>query len=319
VKAKRSLALLAAVPPLAAVAWLLSGVASPERVSSAPRAIARTEAAPREIDARDLGPVVTVKAEGHASPAPTPARAVRTPTQDERALESALVEADKPTTGVRELQDLGSTLDRLLGQRPELGPAAARALGHLSGREVLFQVERALRGVASDPEVHATLMALAAGGGSDSQREAAIGALGGREDRAADVVFTGVLADASAGPLARSAAAYELPKELDLVPDVLRDGAVASARSIVSDARADVRVQTEAWGVLGAKGLDGSDRALARATIDRTDTTNALALAAAHALLDSGESRAQVARALAPRGRDEPVLAAMLAKLEAGR
>src|SRR5579871_6114437 len=188
------------------------------------------------------------------------ARASRRATADEAALRSA-IEAASRETDVRELLDLRTTLTRLLERRPELGLTAVDAFSRLEDRRVLFAVGRALRAVASDALVHSRLLALAGAGESDPVREAAIGALGGRGDPVALNVFTRVLGDTNAGPLARAAAAYELSKELALAPDP--GTAVARARALTSDPCASVRA--EAWGVLGAAGLDDADRALARA------------------------------------------------------
>jgi hypothetical protein len=273
----------------------------------------------REGSSGELGPVVTVHASERREPFARGKALASGPrlTADGETLASTLAAADKPETGVRELQDLGSTLTRLLEQRRELGPAAADSLARLHDRRILFQVSRALRAVAGDPLVHERLLEeVASAPLPDASREAAIGALGGRGDRAALDAFASVLSDAGSGPLARSACAYELARELDLLPEGTRAGAVASARALASDGTADPRVRAEAWGVLGAQGLDESDRARARAELGRPDAELDLALAAARALLVSGEPRDSVARSLASRAQDDPELSAMVALLE---
>jgi hypothetical protein len=236
------------------------------------------------------------------------ARRSQTRSADEAALRDAIAAASSETD-VRDLQDLRSSLTRLLVKRPELGPAAVDALSRLNDRGVLFAVSRALRAVASDALVHSQLLALAAASSTDAVREAAIGTLGGRGDERALAVFTSVLGDGAAGPLARAAAAYELSKELALAPDP--STAVARARVLGGDP--DTNVRAEAWGVLGAAGLDDADRAIARAAL--TDQLP-VAMGAARALLASGEPPASVAHALADKAANEPVLAAALEQLE---
>lgn len=318
----------AALPPALAVALLLGATPRDRQIAatSVVRPAATSFHAPLAAGVPDLGPRVAATVSSRREPFPPAAlarpRPARTePTADERTLARSLAEVDRPDAGSRELQDLGTLLTRLLAQRPELGPAAARTLAALHERPVLFQVGRALRAAVDDPATRAELLALASGDATapDAGREAAIGALGHRRDREALDVFATVLGDdATAGPLARSAAAYELAQDWDAAPAPARTRALACARALAADATAEPRLQAEAWGVLGAEGLDDSLRARARAALAPDAASLDVALAAARALLDSHEPPAAVARGLRPRSQDEPVLAALLARLERG-
>src|SRR5579883_74584 len=289
----------AALPVLAL--WLLLGEERRERVVHVFSGRVEKKAPPGLVHAR-------VSVRGVPFAPEVIARRSRQATPDEVSLRDAIAAASSETD-VRDLQDLKETLTRLLTKRPELGPTAVDAFSKLNDRRVLFAVSRALRAVASDALVHSQLLALAAASPTDAVREAAIGTLGGRGDERALGVFTNVLGDATAGPLARAAAAYELSKELALAPDP--STAVARARVLTGDP--DTNVRAEAWGVLGAAGLDDADRAIARAAL--TDELP-VAMGAARALLASGESPSSVARGLADKAANEPVLAAALETLE---
>jgi hypothetical protein len=235
---------------------------------------------------------------------------------ERKTLAAAIASVDRPDATAAELLELGATLTRLLKARPELGEGAVAALEATRSRLVLFQLSHALRAVVAHPAIEQRLVAIATGQGTDEQREAAILTLGGRGDANALVALGDVIAADDAGPLARTAALYELGRDLSVVPATARDRALTTARGLAGDTATPAKLRAEALFLLGAGPLDASDRALAHAALADPAADVEVTLAAAHALLTSGEPGAPVAAALRGRAGGDPSLLAAAATLE---
>jgi hypothetical protein len=228
-----------------------------------------------------------------------------------------VLDLDRPDTSVTDLQDLGSTLTRLLSLSPELGLAAAGLLEELKERKVLFQVSHALRAVVGDPAVEASILDVAASpDATDAQREAALKTLGGRSDPEAIALCGNLAADDACPSLTRSAAFYELSVDAGQAPAGTLAAAADAARSVLAAGPASDRVGAAALDLLGAAGMSDADRTTAYSILDAPATSEACALAAARALLLSGADRSAVAASLQARVAGDPAKQAVVALLD---
>jgi hypothetical protein len=210
----------------------------------------------------------------------------------ERELLASPSEPDKVGLRVR--------LERLLRERPELAPAAARAFARLDDRESLFAISRALVGCADQPEVRAVLDAAAASGPA-ARREVALIAL--PPDAPALALAGSGLADASAAPTVRAASAYALARGYDALPESERASSLGTARALAGTPSEDPHLRAEAFHLLARAAAPGdassSDASLAAAALAEPGANAELALAAAHLALATGAASSDVAAALA--------------------
>jgi hypothetical protein len=204
-------------------------------------------------------------------------------------------------------------LDKLLHDRPDLAPGAARAFTRLDDRERVFALSRSLAAYVAQPEVEATLEQ-AARSGPPAQREAALLALPEPRELALDA-----FASATAPATVRAAGAFVLAESYASLGPAAREAALTGAREIAGDAAKDGHLRAEALHLLARAACPG-DAGLAARTLGETGSTAEVALAAAHLALAAGTAPGEVASALATRPERECAVAVTtLATLTPGR
>jgi hypothetical protein len=216
--------------------------------------------------------------------------------------DQAALEAELATIAEQDVNpvELRVRLERLLLGRPDLAPAAARALVRFSGRERAFAVARSLLVAAKDPEVSASLIAATLSDRPEGQREAAVTALAQVPGPAALGAAQTAFEDANAPPSVRAAGAFALSMRLGEVDDPAP--LVAAARRIAFAPAEAPRLRAEALHLIASTtAAPGDDLALARAALADA-STDEVALAAARLALARGGDRAAVSQILAARG-----------------
>jgi hypothetical protein len=207
---------------------------------------------------------------------------------DDRAeLEAELLAASRS-----ELLQGRARLEKLLRDRPELAPAAARAFEKLGDRETLFVISRALVEHAADADVRATLLD-AARNSEPAHREIALMALASARDAEALPLAESALGDTSAAPGVRAAGAWALARDAGHAPA----SAFAAARALAASPAEDPHLRAEALHLV-AETPDASDCTLAEAMLAEPGAPAEVVLAAARLALAAGTDKAAVARAL---------------------
>ena len=288
----RSAALLVLVAAAALIAWLVA--AGPETG----RPLAACPEAPR------MAPASAPEVPGPPPSAPPLSTAVATVAlpevpstglaEDAASLGAALLEADRSIRSEIEVLDAERLLSRALLARPGLAAAVADLYPRLKNRGLAFAVARLLGRYLGDPRVREAMVA-ALGDADDIPRELAAYAFRGvrGEPRVACSLAAGFGSEA-APPALRAAHAFALAGMLDDLPEDVRRQTRACARSLVADPRADSALRAEAVDLLDVR---GADRACVIALL-RDEPDRAVALAAARALLRSGEDEAEIVCAL---------------------
>jgi hypothetical protein len=245
------------------------------------------------------------------------ARAASAPASDEEArLRAALLAADADARSDADVLDAERLLAHMLLERPELAGAAADAFGQLRNRALAFRLARLLGRYLGDARVRAALVRTLGEGDPIPRELAAYAFRGARGDPEAAAALAGGFCAEDAPESLREAHAFALAPMLDDLAPEARDRARDLARSLVDLRRGGADLRAEAVDLLDARGAD-RPRAL---SLLEAEPDRAVALAAARALLRTGEPEAVVLRAL---GRfaagDDAAARALRAALEEPR